>query len=103
MIREVKAVVIVEALNPKTGLANFMQCLGVFEGFDRAYGKALIYLSEIAFDGEGGEYTITPLQDLEGETGFALYMRNSQGQITDAVYILHADASEERRKEGDAT
>lgn len=98
MESEIKAVVIAENIDPKTGKAEMIQCLGVHDSFVSAYGEAVIFLSEMADDG----YTITPLVDLGSDTGFGLFMKDEHGRLSEAAYILHASTSEREQKGDDA-
>ena len=98
-MREIRAVAIAESLDPKTGRTDMMQCIGAFETLARAYGEAMIYLTELAegtyeYENKDEECTISPLRDLEGETGFGLYLKNKAGETLDAVFILHAKEPE---------
>lgn len=98
-MRKIRAVAIAESMNPKTGVTDMMQCLGAFETLASAYGEAMIYLTELAagtyeYENEDEECTISPLRDLEGETGFGMYLRNKAGETLHAVFILHAGEPE---------
>ena len=105
-MREIKAVAIAESMNPKTGVTDMMQCLGTFGTLTEAYGEAMIYLTELAagtyeYDNDDEECTISPLRDLEGETGFGMYLRNKAGETLHAVFILHAGTEPETKDGGD--
>lgn len=91
----IRAVAIAESMNPKTGISDMIQCIGAFGTLTEAYGEAMLYLTEMAvgtyeYESEDEECTISPLRDLEGETGFGMYLRNKAGETLHAVFILHA-------------
>ena len=72
-----------------------IQCIGAFKTLTEAYGEAMLYLTEMAvetyeYENDDEECTISPLRDLEGETGFGMYLRNKAGETLHAVFILHA-------------
>lgn len=91
---EIRAVAIAESLDAETGRTDMIQCIGTFETFTMAYGEAMIYLAEMAAGYESGckgeKCTLSPLRDLEGETGFGIFMKNKAGQGIHSVFILHA-------------
>lgn len=98
-MRKIRAVAIAESLDPKTKEIDMIQCIGAFETLARAYGEAMIYLTELAagsyeYEDKDEECTISPLRDLEGETGFGLYLKNKAGETLHAVLILHANEPE---------
>lgn len=104
---KIRAVAITESMNQKTGVSDMIQCLGAFESLTIAYGEAMIYLTEMATIYECNiqdeECTISPLRDLEGETGFGIYLRNKAGETLHAVFILHTGEPEtETTERGDA-
>lgn len=90
-----KAVVILESYDTKTGQANFITCQDVFENFNAAYGEALLTLSEFANTSDEPGLMITPLYELEGETGFGIDLKNTEGKTEYSVFILFADLQEE--------
>lgn len=99
-MEKVKAVAIAEAYNPKTGVCDLIHCLGAFDSLTSAYGEAAVYLTELAvgtyeYNDKDEECTISPLRDLEGETGYGMYLRNKAGETLDAVFILHAKYEKE--------
>lgn len=91
---ETKFVVIGETLDIETRLSDMIECLGVFNDATTAYGKAVMYLSEIA-NGIKGKSTITPRVELEGQTGFALYLKNEDGQMIYDALVLFYDEKED--------
>lgn len=99
-MERVRAVAIAETFDPKTGESDFIQCLGAFDSLTSAYGEAALHLTEMAvgtyeYGNKDEECTISPLRELEGETGYGMYLRNKAGETLDAVFILHAKYEKE--------
>lgn len=88
-----KFVIVAESLNPETQMPDTIECLGVFSTSTAAYGQAIMYLSELADGIEGG--AITPLIELEGQTGFGLYLKNINGQIVHSTLVLFYNDEED--------
>lgn len=84
---QIKAVAIAESYDSKTGIAGMIQCIGVFSDYAAAYGEAIMYLSEMA----DNDNSITPLFDLEGETGLGISLKNRDGKEIETVFILRAE------------
>lgn len=102
---EIRAVAIVDMLDEETGKSEMIQCLGAFDSFITAYGETMVYLTEMAANYEdackGDECTLSPLRDLEGETGFTILLKNKAGQTLHEAYILHAaDNSDPKTESG---
>lgn len=83
----IKFVMVGESLAPETQIPSMIECLGVFDTSAAAYGRAVMYLSELT-DGVEGESTITPLVELEGQTGFGLYLKNTEKQAIHNALVL---------------
>ena len=98
-MNKLKAVVVAESIDAATGCTDMIQCLGAFNNFAEAYGEGLMFLSAIADDDD----TITPLFELEGETGFGFSLKNQEGKATEMVCVLQCDKTDEQKKGGDAT
>lgn len=70
-----------------TKSSNFIQAIGTYNDELQAYGKALLYLSELASNLADGEPNkITPLFELNCQTGYGMELRNKK--TTDYVYVL---------------
>ncbi len=69
---------------------SFVQCLGVFDCAATAYGEAVIYLSGIA----DKDHFLSPLIELECDTGYALELRRLGRPTIETVYILFAENEE---------
>lgn len=86
---------------------EFIQAIGVFQDYRAAYGEAYIYLSELSEDREGRDgvvappVSITPLMELEGGNGFAMYLvgGDNSSNTEDFAYILFCDDKEEGQHE----
>lgn len=73
---------------------NFAQCLGVYDNHETAYGKAYLYLNELAHDDAENEYTISPLIGTE-DTGCKMILsREGDSQTIDWAWILYNDTKE---------
>lgn len=92
---EVKVVVVAESIDVSTGQADMIQCLGAFNNYAEAYGEGLMFLSELSDDDDD---MITPLFELEGETGFGFSLKNKEGKETETVFVLHYENISEQRK-----
>lgn len=95
---EVKAVVVAESIDTTTGRTDMIQCLGAFNNFAEAYGEGLMFLSGMA----DKDNTITPLFELEGETGYGFSLQNKKGQAFEMICVLQCENPDEQRKGGDA-
>lgn len=97
----IAAVVVGGWMNEK-GEQQFITLLGAFEDTTEAYGKAYLYLDELSgnYKEEDG-MQITPLYELEGETGYAMYLQGKDGKALDYAYILFNN-NYEKQEEKDA-
>ena len=88
---KIAAVVVGGWMNDK-GESEFITLLGAFEDTTEAYGKAYLYLDELSgnYKEEDG-MTITPLYQLEGETGYGMYLQDKNGKTSEYAYILFND------------
>ena len=86
----------------EAGIERMIMCLGAFENMNEAYGKAYLYLDDLASNYPEGKMMITTLCDLEGETGFAMYARCRGDKPQYYAYILFNNHDEDNEKEGDA-
>lgn len=96
---ELKAVVVAESIDAATDRTDMIQCLGVFNNFAEAYGEGLMFLSELADKDD----TITPLFELEGETGYGFSLQDKEGQVIEMVCVLQCGKPYEQQRGGDAT
>lgn len=69
---------------------SLIHCIGVFDCAAAAYGEAVMYLSKIA----DKDNFISPLFELESETGFALELRRLGEPVIETVYVLFAENDE---------
>ena len=83
-----KAVVVGGSVHEST--EETIQLIGAYEEPIEAYGEAYLYLAERAegYGDDSEDYSITLPQELEGDTGYALYLKDRTGQIVDYAYIL---------------
>lgn len=77
------------------GIEQMITCLGAFENMEEAYGKAYLYLEDLASGHSEGYMMITTLCDLECETGYAMYARCRGKKPKYYAYILFNDNGEE--------
>lgn len=87
---KVKAVVVGGWLDNK-GNSQMIQLIGAYESTTEAYGQAYIYLDELCTD----ESTITPTEELEGETGYAMYTKSKDGRLENYAFVLLNTESEQ--------
>lgn len=74
-----------------SGEAYMISCIGAYTDYEKAYGAALLYLDEMAegyCDRDKEELLITTLIQLEGETGWGLYLKDKDGNHLYRTYIL---------------
>ncbi len=64
--------------------------IGTYTDLEKAYGAALIQLTDIAESSGRGvlEYTITPLYELEAEAGFGMTMLGPDTNFREHMLIL---------------
>ena len=88
---KIRAVVVGGWMNEK-GEQEMITLLGAFEDATEAYGKAYLYLDELSgkYREEDGMH-ITPRYELEGETGYAMYLQDKDGKSMEYAYILFND------------
>lgn len=88
---KIAAVVVGGWMNEK-GEQQMITLIGAFENLSEAYGEAYLYLDELSqnYRDEDGMH-ITPLHELEGETGYAMYLQNKENKPTEYAYILRND------------
>lgn len=77
---------------------SVIECLGVFGTYAEAYGEAALHLTDMA-DGSDEKLVITPIFDLEAETGYGMALKAEGGGDgpkgwTDCCYILEAPEKE---------
>ena len=72
----------------KDGVPQMISFIGAYDNVAEAFGEAYIYLDELIKMDEDDKTTITPIQDLEGDTGCAIYGKDEQNQIKYYAYIL---------------
>ena len=90
-----KYVVIAGWWDNKTLVGNFVQCIGIHDKAETAYGDALLYLNENC--SEEKEEMITPLYELECQTGFGMHVKHENH--TDYAYVLFCEDEEEEQNE----
>lgn len=83
---------------------EFIQAIGVFQDYRAAYGEAYLYLNELSENnGKSGTVApparITPLMELEGGNGCAMYLVGGESDTEDFAYILFCDEKEEEEHE----
>lgn len=71
----------------KDGVSQTITLIGAFDNMAEAFGEAFLYLDEL-IGMEEEEMFITPIQNLEEETGYAIYGKDKEGQIKYYSYIL---------------
>lgn len=54
--------------------SDFIQCIGVYDNPETAYGKAYLYLDDQADSYEYSKCYISKLEELEVDTGFRMYL-----------------------------
>ena len=76
---------------------RFEQCIGVFDTAREAYGEALLYLQEEVDNEERdirSKLTISPLFELEGQTGYGMVLQGVPYDCTDYANVLFWDDSD---------
>ena len=63
---------------------EFIQAIGAYTNHEQAYGAALLHLNSLCDTDETA--TISPLYQLEGDTGFGMSV--NRGDFTDYAYVL---------------
>lgn len=94
---KIKAVVVGGWVSDKGDL-EMITLIGAFENAAEAYGEAYLYLDELSqnYKDEDG-MCITPLCELEGDTGYGMYLKDKDGKTTEYAYILLNDNYEEEQ------
>lgn len=86
--------VVVAGYYSDDGKSEFEQCIGVFDTAREAYGEAILYLND-EIDGQDKEIcdklTISPLFELEGQTGYGMTLNGIPYHYTDFVNVLFWD------------
>ena len=72
----------------KDGVPQTINLIGAFDNIAEAFGEAYLYLHECSLEMGEDEITITTVQDLESETGNAIYGKDKQNQTVCYAYIL---------------
>lgn len=73
---------------------DFVQCVGIYTDYFRAVDRAYDYASDLTTGAEGGEVGVTPLFDLEGQTGVGLTVRYGTN-LKANIFILSHEAEKE--------
>ena len=73
---------------------DFVQCIEICTDIYQAIGHAYVFASDLVDGAEGGKGSVTPLFDLEGQTGMGLTVRYGKNLETD-IYILRHETDEE--------
>ena len=98
MNQEIKCIVV-----GGDGDGDFIQAIGAYTDYEKAYGAALLYLDELAencCDEKHAELMITTLGRLEGDTGWGMWLKNKDGKVEYFAYILDNE-DQYKKKEGD--
>lgn len=77
---------------------HFEQCIGVFDTSREAYGEALLYLNEGIDDTDEEErkqLTISPLYEIESQTGYSMQVTGGGRTYTDYATILFFDENDD--------
>lgn len=70
-------------------VAQTIKLIGAFDNMAEAFGEAYLYLNDCIAEIGGKEIiTITPVHNLESETGYAIYGKDKQNQTVCYAYIL---------------
>lgn len=77
----------------KDGVPQTISLIGAFDNMAEAFGEAYLYLNDYCL--EENEITITPVQDLEEETGYVIYGKDERNQIRYYAYILYNHKQED--------
>ena len=80
---------------------EFIQCIGVFDNVREAYGEALLYLNEEIDNADSecrDKLHISPLFELESQTGFGMIVEGVKRSFTDYANILFWDEKEDHGK-----
>ena len=72
----------------KTPREDFIQAIGTYNDMRQAYGAAILQLNDFVEDGKGE--MITPLFQLEGDTGVGMEVKHEND--TDYCYVLFCDS-----------
>lgn len=83
----------------ENGQAQMIQFNGAFETIEEAYGEAYLFLSSYAKDNDMKKCHISLPVELEGETGFAIFLVDEHGVGTDYTYILFNDFYDDGKEE----
>jgi hypothetical protein len=88
---KIRAVVVGGWVDDK-GVDQMITLIGAFEDLSEAYGEAYLYLDELSQNySDEDDAHITPLRELEGETGYGMYLQNKDGKTSEYAYILRND------------
>lgn len=71
---------------------DFVKCIGICANRYEAVGCAYMCASDLVDDSEDGKGSVTPLFDLEGETGEGLTVHYGENLETD-IYILRRETN----------
>ena len=90
------------------GILEFIQAIGIFQDARTAYGEAHPYLNDLAQDQNNGNSghvsppaSISPLMELEGSTGFGMYLDGGESDTEDFAYILFCEDKGDGHEESD--
>lgn len=85
--------VVVGGFYDSNGQQAMITLLGAFENVSEAYGEAYLYLEELARQevSDHGNVKISLALELEGETGYAMYVLDKDDKPLDYAYILFND------------
>lgn len=71
------------------GREQMIQLNGAFESLNEAYGAAYLFLDECANGRKEESLSISLPEKLEGGTGYAMYLKDKDGKITEYAYVLY--------------
>lgn len=80
------------------GEPQMMTLIGAFENEAEAYGEAYLYLNELASHYGEEKVGISQTVELEGNTGYAMFVKNEEEKILDYAYILNNDDYKEQEE-----
>lgn len=90
------------------GRLEFIQAIGIFQDPRTAYGEAYLYLNKLAQDQNNENSgrvsppaSITPLMELEGSSGFGMYLDGGESDTEDFAYILFCEDKGDGHEESD--
>ena len=91
-VKEAKYIVIYGYYDKETKRNEFISALGIYDNAEEAYGAAYIYLNDLIANESRDKDTISPLFQLDCETGYGMEIRNGdENSAIDYAYILFVE------------